>query len=193
MKMRSERFQSLALATLLAIGAGLVWGILAGWAMSIVSDIASSGNLHEQLVFLRDGTPIIESYVGRNYQAQNISHARRQAGGSGEQRLARHGQYRHGTGIPEQTLCRLGWSERIACVYNDWYGSEVWYFIHDGKLRGHGYFVGYDKKARAKIGYIGANGFQAEEPPLGPAVPGQRPQDGRRRNCYGASMSANVL
>ena len=46
----------------------MVWGFLCGWGSSIVSEIASSGNVHEQLQFLRDGTPIIESYVGRNYQ-----------------------------------------------------------------------------------------------------------------------------
>ena len=78
------------------------------------------------------------------------------------------------------------------CVYNYWYAPEVWYFVHDGKLNGHGYYVGYDKIAKAKIGYIGRDGFRPDEPPL----EGQFPVDGRRmsnRYSYGGTSMVNLL
>ena len=58
--------------------------------------------------------------------------------------------------------------------------------MHDGKLQGHGYFVGYDKLAKAKIGYIGCDGFRPDEPPFDR----QFPVDGRRmsrRYSYGGT------
>ncbi len=66
MKMRSERFQSLALAILLAIGAGVVWGVLCVWGLSIIDDTISSSDTGEQLQFLNNGTPILVSYAGRD-------------------------------------------------------------------------------------------------------------------------------
>jgi hypothetical protein len=66
MEIRCERFKSLTLAILLAIGAGLVWGFLAGWISSVVNEIVASDKVFEQLLFLQDGTPIIQSYAGRH-------------------------------------------------------------------------------------------------------------------------------
>ena len=47
---------------------------------------------------------------------------------------------------------------------NDNNASAFWYFIHNGKLKGQGYFVGYDVKTKLCIGYIGPNGFSNDIP-----------------------------
>ena len=70
MTIRSERFRCLALAVMLSVGAGLIWGVMFGFGFGIVSSMISSRGIHEQLVFTRDGTPIIESYVGGDYAAR---------------------------------------------------------------------------------------------------------------------------
>ena len=80
MTTRSERFQSLALAAILAIGAGLAWTILFIWGMTIVEGIIGSREPYEQIAYLRDGTPIIQSYTG-DYRGANLSHAGGKAGG----------------------------------------------------------------------------------------------------------------
>jgi hypothetical protein len=184
--MHSERFQGLALAVLLSIGAGLVWGCLGGLAMSLLGDIVASYNadVREQLVFRRDGTPIILSYPRRGYP-RRIGHTL-----SGKEvELARDDfAFDNGTTVlgPQyvgKRFSELPWSGRIAHVYDDWLDSETWYFMHDGKLRGHGWFVGYDKVEKLKIGYIGRNGFQSDEPPLEQ----QFPVDGRRMRVYGGA------
>jgi len=181
MRTRSERFKSLALAILLSVGAGLVWGFACGLGMSVVSEIVSSGDVHEGLLFLQDGTPIIESYVGRRYETRTF-HAL-----SGKEVKVARDSFDNGTQLTgpryqSERFARLHWRERIVCVDYDWYGSETWYFVHDGELQGHGCFVGYDKKAKAKIGYIGRSGFRPDEPP-----PDQQfPVNGRRMSPRGS-------
>jgi hypothetical protein len=187
MTMRGEQFRYLALAILLAIGAGLIWGFAGVWCMSIISDAVSSGQLHEQLLFLGDGTPVIESYVGRHYESRTF----RNLDGKNIEvtyNAFRNGERLQGPEYQSKKFTGLRWNERIVCVYNYWYGPEVWYFVHDGKLEGHGYYVGYDKTAKATIGYIGCDGFRADEPPLDR----QFPVDGRRMSNYSYGGTALV-
>ena len=42
--------------------------------------------------------------------------------------------------------------------------AERWYFVHDGKLDGHAYFVGYDDETKQRIGYIARDGLQPDQP-----------------------------
>jgi hypothetical protein len=189
MRMRSERFQSLALAVLLSIGAAVVWGVLCGWGVSVVDDVLSSNDAGEQLEFLRDGTPILVSYAGSDSRCRTCRTL------DGKELDDAKVNFVGGANLagPEYRSMRfagLQWRQRITCVTDYWYSHEAWYFVHDDKLDGHGYLVGYDKLVKAKIGYIGHDGFQRDEPP----IDRQFPVDGRRMsNPYtyrGASMIA---
>ena len=73
------------------------------------------------------------------------------------------------------------WSQRIVECVRAGTSPENWYFICDGNLHGHGYLVGYDKMAKAKVGYIGRNGFRSDEPPREE----QFPVDGQRISMRG--------
>lgn len=164
MKIRCERFKSLALAILLAIGAGLVWGFLASWGSSVVSEIASSHNVYERLEFLQDGTPIIGSYGGdyRLTAFRTLDGKKVEAPDEGFD----GGAYLAGPKNQAKPFTGLRWNERIFCVRNDWRNPEVWYFIHDGKLDGRAHFVIYDKISKSIIGYVGRNGFRTNKPLL---------------------------
>ena len=59
----------------------------------------------------------------------------------------------------------LGWPRRIVPLADDRRPPVYWYFVHDGKLDGSGYFVGYDSYSKARVGYIGLDGFRPDEPP----------------------------
>jgi hypothetical protein len=181
--MRRERFESLALAILLSIGAGVVWGMLSGWGMAILNDVLAPRGVYQHLIFLADGTPLIRSYDTRNYQEATFC-----ALDGKPLKLSReasertiNGEYLTGPGYQRSPFHGLSWQDRVILVDNDSYDAEVWYFVHDGKLDGHGYLVGYGTKTKAKIGYIGRGGFRPDEPPPDE----QFPVSGRKMSRYG--------
>jgi hypothetical protein len=165
MKTRSELLKSLALAILLAVGAGVAWGCLVGWGASILSDLVSSGGSHEDLCFLRDGTPLVSSYEGHNYQGRKFRTLDGKAIEVESDSLA-NGDQLNGPEYLGTSFTAVQWRDRVHCIYNDYSRSEIWYFIHDGQKHGHAFLAGYDKGTRSKIGYIGTGGFCADEPPL---------------------------
>ena len=183
MRMRSERLESLALAILLAIGAGVVWGLLAAWGMAILNGMFPPRGVYQQLLFLHDGTPLIRSFDTRTYQAATFSTldgkkvilSREDSDGT------INGDYVAGPDYLTRRVHGVSWQERIVLVDADWYDYKIWYFVHDGKLDGHGYLVGYGTKTKAKIGYIGRGGFRPDEPPLGERFP----VSGRKMSRYG--------
>ena len=40
-----------------------------------------------------------------------------------------------------------------------------WFFIHDEKPDGAGYFVAYERKSNRRIGFIGMSGFRTDPVP----------------------------
>jgi hypothetical protein len=58
----------------------------------------------------------------------------------------------------------LSWNRRLRKLEGPTEFPVAWYFLHDGKRQGHGCFVGYDKRSRHAVGYIGRNGFTADAP-----------------------------
>ncbi len=180
MTIRIERFRYLALAIILSVGAGLIWGVVFAFGFGIVNSIISSHDVREELVFTHDETPIIQSYAGNNYGARTYRTL------DGKPVEIAHYDLEHGARLSgpvnrRKRFFNLSWSQRIVDMRDDSYGPEKWYFICDGELHGRGYVVGYDKVAKAKIGYIGRNGFRSDEPPREE----QFPVDGRKISRHG--------
>jgi len=165
MTARSEQLTSLALAIVLAIGAGVIWGVIVGFSFSTISAIVFSHDVNEQLTFLHDGTPVIQSYLGADYTARTYRTLEGKPVDVEDIDL-RCGDFLSGPQDTRKRFADLTWERRIAPLRDDYYGRENWYFIHDGQLRGHAYFVSYDKAAKARTGYMGRNGFRPDEPPL---------------------------
>lgn len=64
-------------------------------------------------------------------------------------------------------LNRLGgddWDWRLRAFVDDQHPDDIWYFIHDGQTYGAGYFAGFDKVDKRRIGFISDKGF-SEAPP----------------------------
>ena len=49
--------------------------------------------------------------------------------------------------------------------------GTMWYFIWPERRSGTGYFVGYDIKTKARLGYLGVEGFSATVPPVAQQFP----------------------
>ena len=73
----------------------------------------------------------------------------------------------------DNNFAPLLWQQRIQAIFarNELSAANCWYFVHDGKLHGHGYLVGYDPETKLKIGYIGRSGFGRDVPPLAEQFP----------------------
>ena len=46
-----------------------------------------------------------------------------------------------------------------------------WFFVHDGKPDGAGYFVGYERVSNRRVGFIGLSGFRADPVPADEWIP----------------------
>jgi len=54
---------------------------------------------------------------------------------------------------------RIDWDWRLKAFEDDQHQSNHWYFVHNGRENGAGYFVGYNWANNQRIGFIGESGF----------------------------------
>ncbi len=64
-----------------------------------------------------------------------------------------------------------GWENRLKVFIDDQHKSLNWFFVHDGKIDGTGYFVGYDRADSRIVGYIGQQGFTSNPVPTDEGFP----------------------
>jgi hypothetical protein len=60
---------------------------------------------------------------------------------------------------------RAGWDQRLLVFVNEREPTVNWFFVHDGKPDGAGYFVGYERSTNRRVGYIGMSGFRTDPVP----------------------------
>ena len=104
-------------------------------------------SINEQVFVLIDGTPCIAStesndgYETTSYRSLD-GKSMQQAGNT-----PTLGAYSlHGPRDAKKRFTGLPWRARIQTITSRTVDNTVWYFVHDGKLRGRGYIVGYDAK-----------------------------------------------
>jgi hypothetical protein len=150
----------LCLAALLAVGFGLAWGFPVGWCLSFVQSALRADDIYEQLEVWDNGTPVIASRrVGawqdvtyRTLEGEPITFE-----GDRPPTLHRTG---FATVPKRKRDFQRRWGSRISPINDGNRPATYWYFLHDGKTDGSGYFVGYDSKAKQRVGTIGTDGFR---------------------------------
>jgi hypothetical protein len=172
MTTRNTQLNCLALAGVLTLGATIAWFVAGMMAGNAIVDRWFRNASNEGLYILPDGTPVVcagqideEGLVCRGLDGRRVK-ARRLYYGSNQPETAQ-------TAVlgawpdPKQLNCELNWNHRIfrIPVHSLQRDTVLWYFVHDGKLARHGYFVGFDADTKLKVGYIGRNGRCADEPP----------------------------
>jgi len=177
-----ERIQELMLAILLAFGFCAVWTV----GFNYVCRKESRSEFVE-LEFLCDGTPIfgdIDANGKRKFHTLD---------GKSVENIE-YGDFAWnawlGNAIPcKESFVRVPWESRIMTFAGPRRYPTVWYFVHDGQKNGRGYFVGFDKKKRVRVGAIGPHGFYSgmETPPLKE----QYPIRGDRVSWYSGALWLN--
>jgi hypothetical protein len=161
-----HRLSSLGLAAVLAFGVFVVWLFAFGMIYVPIEQYLQKDAQNESMLVLLDGTPVI-----RNNSSSRSSYQYRSLDGKALEELDHRTRTLDGVWLPgpswkESEWRGIPWRQRFIYVtdYNWRRQNEKWYYVHDGKLDGRGYFAGYDAVSRQCLGYIGKNGFQESEP-----------------------------
>jgi hypothetical protein len=170
-------------ATTLAIGFGTLWFVLANVVGEIFADgWAGSPDWppRENLAVKREGALLMASTPRGARQASYTELDGRAVSGSENLDLVEpvfmntltlwsgFDLYRF-LFDPEELFS--GWEHRLKMFADDQHPNLNWFFVHDGKFDGTGYFVGYDRADSRLIGYIGQSGFTSSPVPAGDQFP----------------------
>jgi len=145
------------------LGAGLF--VLFVCMAQIASWIPRS-NIRQELSFREDGTPVIGTHRG-GYASETTyrtldnrpfeipdNYPWLRAAGLTTSKKEKPSPW----GIP--------WRQRVRTYRDEGHQDEVWYFVRDGKVNGHGWFAGYRMRDKTVIGYIGTDGYSPVPVPL---------------------------
>jgi hypothetical protein len=171
---KSSFIRQLLWAATLAIGFGTVWSLVAVWLLAAIDSAraGAKGSAWEQLVVRSDGTPLIRS---TSVDDLSLSIYRDLAGR--EQEAPEANDLLPGISVageherPGFFADQPGWDVRLNLFVNEQEPTALWYFVHDGKPEGAGYFVGYERKSNRRIGFIGLSGFRSGPAPIDEWIP----------------------
>lgn len=171
---KKSLLQQLLQATTLTVGFGTLWAVLMLWLGTSIQEVRPGRNRppREDLVVRSDGTPLIE-----NVPLDNLSLVTtRDRAGRVHDPVAREERLPAtfiggAQKLPPRVSLWPEWAGRIRVFVDDREPTAVWFFVHDGKLQGAGYFVGYERVSNRRIGFIGRSGFRPHPVPADERIP----------------------
>jgi hypothetical protein len=168
----SSRFslvRQLAWALTLATAFGTVWLVLVLLLITSIFGFGPGGRRnwpeHEYLVVRSDGTVLISLTKWDKFSQGDISY--RDLKGDA-QKSPERSELLPAISVPGEDPRAddlgddLSWDGRLRHYPDDRDPNASWFFVHDGKADGAGYFVGYRRDSRRRIGFIGLSGASPE-------------------------------
>jgi hypothetical protein len=176
---KSGLVQPLVLATVLAAGFAVVWGVACLWVASAV-DGAGPRPDPERLVFLADGTAAVVSGIWeiRDLDTNMLP--------SAEMRTCLQP-----VGLPAALHTPpwaedVDWLDRLRTFEDDQHPPVIWHLVSDGRPGGSAYLVGYDSETKSRVGFIGTAGLRETEPPASERFPFSGVSDALRTRVHSA-------
>ncbi len=168
--------RQLLLAATISVGFGTIWLVLAVFLGTLALEAWQSPDSNwpprQSLVVKRDGTPLIKSIPRSNpLDATYSDKSGRTVPAPPKTDLIEPVYLFAGNWTQTSWLSELPWQTRLKPFVEPEHPSVVWYFVHDGKPDGAGYFAGYDRNGNRAVGFIGDSGFQSDRPPPGQQFP----------------------
>ena len=126
----------------------------------------------EGLVVRSDGTPLIMSTPSTNLSVttyRDLNGQRRRL--RTEPTCSRACTWPASTGSPASSPTSQAGSRGSRFSSNEREPTVNWFFVHDGKPEGAGYFVGYERESNRRVGFIGLSGFRSDPVPVDEWIP----------------------
>lgn len=152
------------LALVLAAGLQVLWALLGTWCWELSQSFRRTDRIYESLGIRGDGTPLI---IRDYYRGQRQLGKREVTTIDGEPVDNEHQVYSPEFAAPKpiEASNEVEWLARLQAYAVNKEPTEFWYFIHDGRRDGLGYFEGYGVESSRLLGYLGRSGFRADRPP----------------------------
>jgi hypothetical protein len=171
---RFSLLRQLAWAATLAVGFGTLWFVVVSLLATWFREAWQGGNWPpQQLLLVRsDGTLLIQSIPHENRTEATLRDL--------------NGRIHEDTGgnnwLPPVDVTgedpktgylspRSGWDSRLKPFVDEQEPTVNWFFVHDGKPEGAGYFVGYERTSNRRIGFLGMSAFRTDPAPPADWIP----------------------
>jgi hypothetical protein len=173
---KTNLLESLGLAIVLSVGFGVIWMIAGLWcALGLTTKVNRDDS--ESITVYQDGPVIVRvNYFSQERSYLSLDRTKIEK----PQSLTAFPMQFEGTRSLNNVKFPLEGSDRIACLSDGSDPPNYWYFVHDGKRAGKGYFVGFNSQSKNCLGYVGQKGLTQDMPPQGDWFP----LDGRRLSGY---------
>jgi hypothetical protein len=165
--------RSFLLAATLTVGFATLWGLLVIWLGSTIGEAwpGKTRPPREDLQVTTDGTLLIRSYRFDNLSRMTYRDLNGRVhddvkGTDMVRPVSLPDEYKFST-----VFSQAGWLQRMNVYMDEREPDALWYFVHDGKEQGSGYFVGYERVSNRLIGFIGLAGFRARPVPPDERIP----------------------
>lgn len=165
-------------AAILGTGFGTIWFLLAIWLTTAAQEALRGGRPkwppQDELIFMSDGTPLIvttewveNNRVTTTYHDLNGGKVAQPDRENLLPAISMAGEHDR----PGRFSSRAAWQQRLKQFINEREPGVNWYFVHDGKEDGAGYFVGYQRESNRRVGFIGLNGARPDPVPANEWIP----------------------
>jgi hypothetical protein len=166
--------RQLAWGATLATGFGTLWFVLAAWLGTSIQQAWQGANrsVFERLQVRSDGTLLIESNPQDNLSQVTYRDLKGVVQDAPDRKDLLPAVYLFGAReAPGFFSPRPGWAERLSVFVDEREPTVNWFFVHDGKPDGAGYFVGYERTSNRRVGFIGMSGFRKDPVPAADWIP----------------------
>ncbi|HEV3302029.1 MAG TPA: hypothetical protein VG055_20410 [Planctomycetaceae bacterium] len=166
-------------ATVLGTGFGVVWLVVVAVLGTTILQRFFTGEpiVRETIEVCADGTPLIETRRVRAAEGYRDLDGRPPAA-VGAPVLIQPVSLLGAEGVEGIEYFfrwgRFNWEWRLKIFEDDQHQSNHWYFVHNGKENGAGYFVGYNWANNRRIGFLGESGFSENPVPVEQWIPVRR-------------------
>lgn len=164
---KTSLFGSMLMAFVIAIGISSAWEAVANWVMQLADDGSRRGSINESISLTDKGEPLIvrSSYTGSyRYTTDEVLTLDGEPRAVNPAELYGATSYLQGSDrwTPDYPP---SWWERLAAINDGGVPETYWYLVHDGRVPGKAYGVGFHSKTKLLVGHFSRRGFSQAFPP----------------------------